>query len=402
MAIRSKMRTNSKSKRRTLKRQGGGQNPASNVSPNSVKKARVVHGDSCSEKKGTIKLSNDGKFLICKKSLKHITKKGKKRKSTLPKNKQEKCYNTTCWHKLSMKDRIMYKSKIKTLKKEEAARKASELTKKGKAKAEKAEKAKAKAEAEKAKAEAEKKKKEKAERNKAIKDTVSRYGAIQSSQKYFNNIRSQAYAQLPPLPSQAKAGLKWANNEGKPLTETKIYNRNSPISMKTQNNSSKTNLVNKAQKLKLINNNMPATSSTGEQVRPEFNRERQIRMKASNITSKYPVGMRNFKKEAAILRKKQELNNRQFNPLPPNNTGEDNNNYQVESLHPVTRSELKPPRVNNNVYTGARKNASKIVSRYPITMRNFPKEARIITKRQKQNNRSLNLPPEVNNGRNNF
>ena len=222
MAIRSKMRTNSKSKRGTLKSKR-----------KSIKRQRggdSKHGTECFERKKIIFEGTEP--LICKKSLKHLTKKGKKRKSTLPKNKQEKCYNTTCWHRLSMKDRIMYKSKIKKakaeVKKAPWAKEAQIANKRRKELAE-----------------AEKKTKEKAELNKAIKDTVSRYGAIQSSQKYFNNIREQAYAQLPP------------------------------ISMATQNNSTPTNLAEQAEGGLNLNNtrgNMFATTSfMGENMKPGVN-----------------------------------------------------------------------------------------------------------------------------------
>ena len=257
MAIRSKMRTNSKSKRGTLKSKR-----------RSIKRQRggdSKHGTECFERKKIIFERNEP--LICKKSLKHLTKKGRKRKSTLPKSKQEACYNITCWHKLSTKDRIMYKSKIKKAKAKAEVNKAAW-----------ANEAQIANKRRKELAEAEKKKtKEKAELNKAIKDTVSRYGAIQSSQKYFNNIREQAYAQLPPLPSQAKAkaGLKWANHEGKNLTETKMYNRNAPISMATQNNSTPTDLAEQAEgglKLNNTRGNMFATTSfMGENMKPGVN-----------------------------------------------------------------------------------------------------------------------------------
>ena len=123
MAIRSKMRTNSKSKRRTLKSKR-----------RSIKRQRggdSRHGTKCSEDERKEIISDRNQLLICKKS-KQIF--GKKVKSSLKKKNgtrslgkygktlnSEECMKGPCWHKLSMKDRIMYKSKIKEARKEAKA-----------------------------------------------------------------------------------------------------------------------------------------------------------------------------------------------------------------------------------------------------------------------------------------
>ena len=54
---------------------------------------------------------NNKEPLICKK-VSTFNKKGRKLKSTLLFDNQKKCYNTTCWHKLSAKDKIVYRVKI--------------------------------------------------------------------------------------------------------------------------------------------------------------------------------------------------------------------------------------------------------------------------------------------------
>ena len=76
MGIRSKIRINSKSKRRTLKRQRGGE-------------SNVVHGMTCGRsERGTYKrVMINGKQvdLICKKSLQML---GKKLKSSLKRKKE--------------------------------------------------------------------------------------------------------------------------------------------------------------------------------------------------------------------------------------------------------------------------------------------------------------------------
>ena len=82
----------------------------------------VKHGDICryenrnrNKNIGLVKMgqTNNKKIvpLICKKSLRHLTKKYKKRKSTLSSNKQKSCYNKYCWHKLSAKNKILKKKK---------------------------------------------------------------------------------------------------------------------------------------------------------------------------------------------------------------------------------------------------------------------------------------------------
>ena len=106
MSIRSKMRTNSKSKRRSIKRQRGGN--------------LIKHGRTCeSSEIGTYKrVTINGKKvdLICKKS-KQIF--GKKVKSSLKKKNgtfslgkygktlnSEKCMKGPCWHKLSSLNKV--------------------------------------------------------------------------------------------------------------------------------------------------------------------------------------------------------------------------------------------------------------------------------------------------------
>ena len=79
-----------------------------------------THGRYCdkSNRNKIIKNSIEpSRILICKKSKKHFFKKGKKLMSTLSKKDQEKCYNQYCWHKLSMKNKIVHRKKIKNLKK---------------------------------------------------------------------------------------------------------------------------------------------------------------------------------------------------------------------------------------------------------------------------------------------
>jgi hypothetical protein len=77
---------------------------------------KPVHGNLCYKKKTIIK-SNNGKLLICKKSMKHLYKRRRKLRSSLTKQKQAKCYDEYCWHKLSMKNKLMYRKKIKGLSK---------------------------------------------------------------------------------------------------------------------------------------------------------------------------------------------------------------------------------------------------------------------------------------------
>lgn len=81
---------------------------------------KQTHGRYCdkSNRNKIIKNSNKhSRILICKKSKKHFFKKGKKLISTLSKKDQERCYNQYCWHKLSMKNKIVHRKKIKNLKK---------------------------------------------------------------------------------------------------------------------------------------------------------------------------------------------------------------------------------------------------------------------------------------------
>jgi hypothetical protein len=347
MAIRSKMKNNSKSKRRTLKRQGGGiyQNPAFNVSSNKFKKDRFTHGNTCDKKKGTIKLSNDGNFLICKKSLKHLTKKGRKRKSTLSKNKQKICYNTTCWHKLSMKDKIVYKKKIKTLKKEEDARKASELTKEGKAEA---------------------KAKEEAAATKIQALFRGRMGRKKAKSK--KELKEAKQAPLPPLPPQpplpplpspqAKASLRWANHEGKNLTETKMYNRNAPISMATQNNSTPTNLAEQAEgglKLNNTRRNMFATTaftgkkeSTGENVVSNANTVLQNTSRNNPAGNMFTPNSRKGRGKTGVKKEVTGANNkpiRRKHTTSRNPTTYSTRRNPTTSRNPMKYSTLrKPPR----------------------------------------------------------
>lgn len=89
----------------------------------------VKHGDICRNENrnrnkniGLVKMgqTNNKKIvpLICKKSLRHLTKKYKKRKSTLSSNKQKSCYNKYCWHKLSAKNKLFKRNKYKEVLKE--------------------------------------------------------------------------------------------------------------------------------------------------------------------------------------------------------------------------------------------------------------------------------------------
>lgn len=113
MPIRSKKRINSKSKRRTLKRQIGGN--------------LIKHGRTCEKsERGEYKriINNNGKKmvdLICKKSLQML---GKKLKSSLKKKNgtfslgrygktlnNKKCMKELCWHKLSGFDKRRKKYK---------------------------------------------------------------------------------------------------------------------------------------------------------------------------------------------------------------------------------------------------------------------------------------------------
>jgi len=81
----------------------------------------VKHGDICvyennKKDKGSIKMGkadNNIVPLICKKSLKHLTKENKKRKSTLSSNKQKSCYDKYCWHRLSAKNKLFKRNKYK-------------------------------------------------------------------------------------------------------------------------------------------------------------------------------------------------------------------------------------------------------------------------------------------------
>ena len=76
-----------------------------------------VHGNNKTHK-GSIKLGeadNNIVPLICKKSLKKLIKKDKKRKSTLSSNKQKLCYNEYCWHRLSAKNKLFKKNKFKNV-----------------------------------------------------------------------------------------------------------------------------------------------------------------------------------------------------------------------------------------------------------------------------------------------
>ena len=85
---------------------------------NNNNKNLLKHGSMCdkSNRNKIIKNSNKhSRILICKKSKKHYFKKGKKLFITLSKKNQEKCYNQYCWHKLSMKNKIVHRKKIKNL-----------------------------------------------------------------------------------------------------------------------------------------------------------------------------------------------------------------------------------------------------------------------------------------------
>jgi len=82
---------------------------------NNAKVKRAKHGENC-DVKGEINYTDNETLLICKKSLKHLIKKDRKRKSNLTLETQKKCYNSTCWHKLSMNNKLTHRKKLKTLK----------------------------------------------------------------------------------------------------------------------------------------------------------------------------------------------------------------------------------------------------------------------------------------------
>jgi hypothetical protein len=217
MAIRSKMRTNSKSKRGTLKSKR-----------RSIKRQRggdSKHGSRCSEDERKKIIFEGTEPLICKKSLKHLIKKDRKRKSTLSENKQRECYNTTCWHRLSMKDKIMYKSKIKKAE----AKLASDLTKKGKEAAARAE-AEARARAETEAAE-EKARDEEATESESEPEPETEAEARQKTEpetephtigKTRQNIQLKKKKRLTRFSKrQEEEGKKKANNRKKEITKSR-------------------------------------------------------------------------------------------------------------------------------------------------------------------------------------
>jgi len=124
MSIRSKIGTNSKRKRRTLKRQRGGNGNQIN------NESGPTHGKKCITKKQIV-MDNRGDYLICKKSKQLL---GRKLKSSLKKKngtrslgkygkklENEDCMKGLCWHRLSAmnKRKKSYKQWKKKEKKQE-------------------------------------------------------------------------------------------------------------------------------------------------------------------------------------------------------------------------------------------------------------------------------------------